>query len=422
MNLKSRLRQVLAVGSVESLGVIVGGIAGLLIVNVLPKDQYAQYTFLLACSTLMIGISDLGLAHCAMPVVGTRAGEAGWVAGVCRQIFQWRWVMLAGAFLAVGPYWFYSSRSHGWSGAGYWSATLVFVGIVLLLLREHFTNTVVLILGHVPTIARIAAVSYAVRIPLIGVVLLLPIGAWSLTGIAVATALAGATSVWLYQRALHRLAVPQSRLEPLERKGVDRMAWKIARPLMPSAVFFQFQGVIAVFLASLFGTSDMLAEVGAFGRLALVLMVVDRVTGVVLFPALARAPVGARLVWIVTRVHAAYLGAMALVLISAWLGGRWWILLLGEQYRSMEPYVWMVFLSTILLNASGFAFRTLAVRGLTAKQSYSIPVVIAVQALYLWLFGAATLQAVLGFNIATALAHFGCQYTLLGARMSQLRA
>ena len=53
---------------------------------------------------------------------------------------------------------------------------------------------------------------------------------------------------------------------------------RIAKPLVLPAIFYQVQGVITVFLVSMFGTSNMVAEVGAFGRLAMVLIVVDRVT------------------------------------------------------------------------------------------------------------------------------------------------
>ena len=67
---------------------------------------------------------------------------------------------------------------------------------------------------------------------------------------------------------------------------------RIAKPLVLPAIFYQLQGVITVFLVSLFGTSSMVAEVGAFGRLAMALVVVDRVTHILLFPAIALEPVG----------------------------------------------------------------------------------------------------------------------------------
>ena len=135
----------MAVGSIETLGVAVGGIAGLLIVNVLPKEQYAQYTFLVACSmTLMIGISDLGLAH--VRAAGDRhsrrrATRPGW-SGLCNQIFSWRWAMLAAGMLVVGPYWYLNSHERGWMEPAYWVATALYFAILvalLLALREHFS-------------------------------------------------------------------------------------------------------------------------------------------------------------------------------------------------------------------------------------------------------------------------------------------
>ncbi|WP_213953025.1 MULTISPECIES: hypothetical protein [unclassified Variovorax] len=422
MNLKARLRQVLAVGGIEMLGVVFAGIAGLLIVNVLPKDQYAQYTFLVAASNLMLGVSDLGLAHCVLPVIGTRAGEHSWVVGVCKQVFSWRWVMLTAGLLVVGPYWYVNSSGRGWLEPAYLVGTVLYFAIVLLQLREHYANSVAVVLGHISATNRIAAAALTTRLVLIGVVLLLPVTDWSVTGILGATTASGMVAVQLYRMALRKLGVPDVRLDAADRKKVDRQALKIVLPLLPAGIFLQVQGVATIFLASLFGSTDLLADVGAFGRLAIVLTVVDRVTVVLLFPALARAPAGPRLGRIVLRVHAAYLGAMALVLLSAVYGGHLWVMLLGAKYNNLEPYVWMVILSAILINASGFAFRTLAARGLTAKQHYTVPVIIAVQVLYFWLFGISDLVSVLGFGVATSLANFVAQYALLGARLSHLHA
>jgi hypothetical protein len=165
----------------------------------------------------------------------------------------------------------------------------------------------------------------------------------------------------------------------------------------------------------------MLAEVGAFGRLAMVLIVVDRVTNILLFPAIARAPVGPRLGAIVAQAHLAYFAMSALVLLTSFYFPQYWILLLGKQYASMTPLVWMVFLASILMNASGFAFRTLSVRGATAGQTYSIAVTLITQVLYLWLVGVSDLRSVLGFGIATSLANFGYQYFLLAVRWLEWR-
>lgn len=417
----SRLRQILMVGGIETFGVVLGGIAGLLIVNVLPKDQYAAYTFLVACMTLMLGITDTGLAHCCLPVVGQRSREVPWVAAACEQVFRKRWWLLLGGFFIVVPYWFYSTRQYGWSGASYWLASGLIVAVLLVTLREHYANTVLMILGHISTLNRNAILTHGVRIALVCAVLLLPLGAYQLTGVVGATAASALVAMLLGRRALKAHQVPETRLPPQEARAVDVHIYKIARPLVLPAVFYQFQGIITVFIVSLFGTADMLAEVGAFGRLSMILMVFDRVAAVLLFPAIARAAEGERLVAMVAKAHVAYLGMMALVFLTALWLPQYWMLLLGSQYKDRESLVWMAFLATLLMNSAGFAFRTVAARGYTVRQTFIIPFVLGLQVGYLWLFGADNLRAVLGFGIATCLANFLYQYAMLAGWFAQQR-
>ena len=88
LSARQRLRQIFMVSGVESFGVVIGGIAGLLIVNVLQKDPYAVSIFMVACTTLLIGVTDLRLAHCCVPVVGQRGTEVPWAVGSCHPIFS----------------------------------------------------------------------------------------------------------------------------------------------------------------------------------------------------------------------------------------------------------------------------------------------------------------------------------------------
>lgn len=422
MNLLSRLRQIVMVSGVESFGVAVGGIAGLLIVNVLPKDQYAAYTFLVACMTLVLGVTDLGLAHCCLPVVGQRSNELPWVVGACQQVFRKRWLLLGLGLLLVGPYWFFTSRQHGWFGPGYFVASALMLAVVLLALREHYGGTILTILGHISSLNRIGFISNLVRITFIGAVLLLPMTSWAVTGVVAASAAVSIVSVMLFRQQFRVHGIGDSRLEAVDARRVDAQVIEIAKPLVLPAIFYQVQGVVTVFLVSLFGTSNMMAEVGAFGRLSMVLIVVDRVTGILLFPAIARAAVGTQLQSILLKAHLVYLFTMGLALLTSIYLPQYWILLLGAKYISLTPLVWMVFLSSILQNASGFAFRSLTVRGATAGQSFSILATLTIQVLYLAAFGVSDLRSVLGFGIATSVANFGFQYSLLAMRWRQWRA
>ena len=413
MNFKRHLGRLLAVGGVESLGVVIGGVAGLLIVNVLPKDQYAQYTFLVSCLTLMHSITDTGLAHTCLPIVGQRAHEVPWVIGACRHVFRYRWWLLMLGFVFVVPYWVVTSQQHGWNTSGYWLATALVAVALLFSMRVDYAATVLTILGYISSLTRVGFYAVGARTALVLAVVALPVTQFSLSGFMAATLLAAMINVWFYSRAFKSHSLEPVRLSTDDAKKVNADLIRIAKPLMLPAIFYQFQGVVTVFIVSLFGTSDMLAEVGAFGRLSMILMVFDRVANVLLFPPIARAAEGERLRAMVTKAHLAYLGMMALVFLSAVLLPQYWMLLLGSQYKDRESLVWMAFLATLLMNSAGFAFRTIAARGYTVRQTFIIPFVLLIQVGYLWLFGANDLPAVLGFNVATCLANFLYQYAML---------
>ncbi len=91
---------------------------------------------------------------------------------------------------------------------------------------------------------------------------------------------------------------------------------RIAKPLMLPAIFYQVQGVVTVFIVSLFGTANMVAEVGAFGRLAMAL-VVGRPGGEhPAVPGHRPGMTGPRFVRVLAQVHGLYLLAMACTLLD----------------------------------------------------------------------------------------------------------
>ena len=413
MNFKRHLGRLLAVGGVESLGVVIGGVAGLLIVNVLPKDQYAQYTFLVSCLTLMHSITDTGLAHTCLPIVGQRAHEVPWVIGACRHVFRYRWWLLMLGFVFVVPYWVVTSQQHGWNTSGYWLATALVAVALLFSMRVDYAATVLTILGYISSLTRVGFYAVGARTALVLAVVALPVTQFSLSGFMAATLLAAMINVWFYSRAFKSHSLEPVRLSSDDAKKVNADLIRIAKPLMLPAIFYQFQGVVTVFIVSLFGTAEMLAEVGALGRLTMMLVVFDKVAGVLVFPVIAKAAEGKQLMNRILLAHALTIGGMALVLLSALIFPQYWMLLLGPQYKGQQDLLWMAFLATLLISCANFAFVTLTSRGNTGRQTLIIPFVLLAQVACVSYFGVDTLRDVLALGIATSLAHFVYQYTML---------
>lgn len=421
MSALDRVRQIVVTTGAESFGVAVGALSGLLIVNLLPKSLYAEYTFLIACQMLIIGLSDMGLGHCYLPVVGERSGDTPWVIGCCRRVYEWRWRLLCAALLFVVPYWLYSSNRHTWLSGGYMLAAAFTVVAALMTMREQLGRTILVILGQIGVVNRTGLVVNCLRLALVASVL-----AWMPSDLAVACLMAITAACSLavlarYRRLPVLSAWSGSRLAGAERTSADGKIRNMLLPLLLPALFYQFQGVITVFLASLLGTATMIAEVGALSRLALLLTIVDRVTAMLVFPAIGRAATGPALRTMILKAHAVYLAAVSVLLASAVLLPQVWILLLGHQYAAQQHLIWMAFLPAILMNGSGFAFTTLSSRGYTAKQVYAIPLVLAVQAIYLWVVGMSDTRSALGFSIASSAVYFSYQYALLARRLVHLR-
>lgn len=421
MSLKARIRQTIMVGGVESFGVAAGGITGLLIVNLLPKDQYAVYTFLMACMTLLSGIAELGISHCLLPVVGKRASDGPWVVGVCHQIFRWRWILFGLALVIVVPYWLRTTLMHDWMSRSYVAASVVVVMVMVLSLRAGYSHAILMLLGHLGSINRAGFAMYASRFALVALVLVSPLGVWATLAVVLATAVSQLVDIGMQQRAVRAFGIESWRLDAQQRQEVNRETLRIALPLVPSAIFFQVQSVITVLIVSFFGTAAMMAEVGALGRLAMVLVVLDRVTNLVLFPAIARSAGGPQFVRKLLLTHAAYLGLMLLIFLSSVAVPHYWMLLLGSQYAAQEPYLWIAIGAYVLSSGAGFAFRTLTGRGATSRQWITIPMIIAAQVAFVAWAGVDTLPKVLAFNLATSFVQFAYQYALVIARIPEWR-
>ena len=198
---------------------------------------------------------------------------------------------------------------------------------------------------------------------------------------------------------------------------VDRRIKALLRPLMLPMFFAQVQGVITVFLVSLFSVTTSIAEVGALTRPTLIFALIDRVAAVLLFPAIARAPSGPGLRRLIFKTYTIYLAIMLSLFLSSVFFPRAWMLLIGSQYLPQEHLLWLAFLAAVLMYAAGFAFTTLTARGKTTNQVYLIPFVIAVQIGFVSYYGAATTERALALSVVTGVAFFVFQFFLLGLQM-----
>ena len=140
----------------------------------------------------------------------------------------------------------------------------------------------------------------------------------------------------------------------------------------PLTIFYCFQGQIVVWLISIFGSKDRVAEIGALGRFAMIFSVVASVLNGVVIPRFARCQdrtILRRRYWQVVAGFA--LLAASLVVLSA-IFPRPLLWVLGGRYANLEDEVWIMRLSAAL----GALFATQ--HALTYSKAWIAPALVSI--------------------------------------------
>ncbi len=190
-------------------------------------------------------------------------------------------------------------------------------------------------------------------------------------------------------------------------------------PTLPSALYFSVQGPLLVWLSATFGSTRTLAEVGALGRLALLVGIFSGLTGAVFLPRLT-AITGDDLY----RVRCLQFGfalavVMAGLLAAAALLPRLFLLLLGPHYNGLHrELLFMVAGSGTAVLGSYVANVNLA-RGWSRFQGLAVVVELAAQIVFVRLLALSTTAGVLRFTLLSAATGLLCQCVILALGFSR---
>jgi O-antigen/teichoic acid export membrane protein len=197
---------------------------------------------------------------------------------------------------------------------------------------------------------------------------------------------------------------------------------RYVRPTIPNTVYFAMQAPLMVFMSSYFGTVENVAQVGALGRLAIVLGLMSGFFGTVALPKLARVHDDRQYLRHYLIRLGLYAGA-GIVLIQAsatFPGAIVW--LLGEQYAHLEHEVVFVAASAVLAMWGGFAVAVNNARAWIRYQPHILMLYVIAQIALLLFLDLSTTHGVIMFGLWSAL--FGLILQLmtntLGFRKPQL--
>jgi O-antigen/teichoic acid export membrane protein len=381
--------------STQTITQLAGIVAGLLLINFMPVQEYALYTLAMSVVAFLAFLTDLG-ATSSLFYFSRKSNQTGepfepFVAALLslrRAAFVVGAVVVLVAFPLVA-----TGKGFDWV-----PALLATVAIVLAVAFQIAGSVRVLVLRLADRYGPSYRAELTAGVARLGIVAVMIAASLLLAWVAVlGNALAAGALALVAGSAL---ATPTVTI------GLASYRRQIVRyllPTLPSALYFSIQGPLVVWLAAVFGGTRNLAEIGALGRLGLIVGLFSGLSGVVFLPRLSTITDDR----LYARRYMQY-GALLLVVtaglfMGAWAAPRIFLTLLGAGYAGLDRELALVILGACFGLLGGYLVSVNVARAWNRWQWAAMVLQLAVQCV---MVGALPLSSTLGvvtFGAATAL-------------------
>ncbi len=327
-------------------------ITGFLLVRWLSIEAYAQYGVALGFQNMLNLLVDLGFSSSIIALVGDRIHDREVIGRHIRTARSFRNTMLVtiGPLSAIGFFWL--ARTHHWPLTG---SLLLFSSILGFLFFQGWTacyTPPLLMHLQLTRLYRPGVILNAGKLLACAVLHLL--SALGAAAVCWLNALAAIATALLYRSS----ARPYLNEPPSPDPETTRAIRRYIAPLIPGMVFYAFQGQIQVFLISVFGQNQSIAEVTALGRLGQLFIFLGSFNGTIVAPYIARAPI-AQLALRYTQAISLTVILAALLCAAAFLFPATFLWLLGPKYHGLrvELFLSLIAASLAFLSSTLYTFN-----------------------------------------------------------------
>ncbi len=386
-------RLIAVTGSSQALIQLISFASGILIIRFLPTQEYALYTLATAIYTNMIILADSGIKTSVMAEGGKVWQDRKKLGKVIATGFELRKLFATVSVILSIPVMLYLLRHHG---ADWWTA----IGITLAILPAFFASLSGTLLEIIPKLhqsiprfQKIQMIASAIRVAFILIALyFFPYTILALLGY-------GLSQIWA-NKELRKLANSFIEISKQSSKLVRKRILEMVKRLMPESIYLCISGQITVWLISIFGSTQAVAQVGALGRLAMALSFFGIMFGLLISPRFSRLAKNKELIFkrfVQIQIGLLLLGL--LIISGTWIFSSQMLWVLGEEYSNLDFEIILLIIGNFigLLAVSNFYLCTS--RGWVINPLISIPLSMAAIISGAIIFDVSSLRGVFYFNI-----------------------
>ncbi|MEP7231853.1 MAG: polysaccharide biosynthesis protein [Ginsengibacter sp.] len=372
---------------------LIGLVSGIMVIRLLHPHEYALYTLANTMLGTMIVLADGGIATAVMSQGGKVWTENEKLGAVIVTGLRLRKIFAVISLpVSLGAL-LYLLRHHG---ASWILCFLIIISIIptfFMMLNAGILEISPKLRQDVLQLQKIKVVSNFGRLAILGLTIF--VYPFAVTALLAASL----PQIWANYRTKKissNYADLKQDIDPIIQKNILKMVWR----LLPEAIYYCLSGQIAIWLISVFGSTDSVAQVGALSRLSIILGFFSILFANLVAPRFARLPNKRKILLArYLQIQAMLLILCVFIVFIVWLFSSQILWVLGSHYFGLNKELVLMAVSSCLNLLYGAAFLLGTYRSWVINPAVFISVSITTTIAAILLIDTSTLQNIIILNI-----------------------
>jgi hypothetical protein len=374
----------------------IGLISGVFIIRILPTREYAFYTLANTMLGTMTILADSGIGTGVMAQGGKIWQDKEKLGVVLATGLNLRKKFAIGSLIISVPILMILLHKHH-------ASLLMSFFLVVAIIPAFFTTLSHTILEIAPKLRQditplqknLIGVSIGRLLMLVSTLFIFPWAAVAIIG-------SGVPMIWANIK-LRKISSGYADYHQKPDPEVSANIIKIVKRLSPTAIYYCASSQIGLWLISFFGSTAAVAQIGALGRLSIILTLFSVLYNTIVAPRFARLPDKRAILfarYMQTQISLLLLSGSVIFLVWAFPSQILWIL--GSKYSNLQTALLLNIVGSCLGLITGISFTLYTSRGWAINPLISIPINIVAIIVGALLFHVSTITGVLLLNIWTS--------------------
>ena len=372
---------------------------GILIVRTLGKEDYAYFTLANAMQSTINNLANSGISS-SLSSIGGRVWQDPYRFGqLINTAMYLRRYLAAIATVVVTPILFWMLVKNGASIA----YALLLISAILIELYFYLNIGVLIVVprlhSKVDRLQQLSLIFSSSRI------LLLIGGSLSILNAAIgafsSTVASGLQNLMLWSDVKDFIDIKA------ELNEEDRLEiLNIIKTQAPTTIFYCIQGQLTVWLISIFGNTQNIAEAGALGRMGVIFSLISSILVTIVLPNFSRTQSYKTLIRKYNQIIFVYVLLSFAILLVSFMFPKQLLLILGKNYLSLEKELLFFMIASVSNSTNGMLWQVNCAKGWIKQSWLLIPTVIATEFVLLLFLDISNLVGVSIFNALSVFPSF----------------